>query len=118
MPFTRSLRAKLAVLISFLIGLVSLVIYFYLPTRLQEQTLRSVIDEAYNVTDMAAYSVAPGLVASERGEVFDARSTVRANSRISYVLVFDGRGELFASFNDQLAERMQFRKIPMQVRPG
>ena len=117
MPFARSLRAKLALLISFLIGAISLVVFFYVPSRLQDQTLRSVIDEAYNVTDMAAYSVAPGLVAGERGEVFDALSTVRANSKISYVMVFDERGELFASFNDQLAERMHFREIPMKIRP-
>src|SRR5688572_13958361 len=112
----KSIRPKLALLMSVLIGAIALVIFLYLPSRLREQSVRSLVEESYNVTDMAAYSVAPGLLANSRESVAEALWTLRTNPRLAYILVYDRNGGLLASFNERIAQAIAFRDLPMEVR--
>jgi diguanylate cyclase (GGDEF)-like protein/PAS domain S-box-containing protein len=112
----RSIRTKLALLMSLLIGVISLVIYVYFPARLRDQAITSITDQSYNVTEMAAYSVAPGVIAGDREAVAEALRSLRANHQLAYVMVFDSSGTLLGTFNERLAEINKFRTFPMEPR--
>src|SRR5687767_891609 len=106
-----SIRTKLAIVMTLLIGLISIVIYSYFPERLRGQALAAIVDEAYNITDMAAFAVAPGLLSGDRQRVHEALWTLRENNDLAYVVVLNERRQLFAADNSKLAERYHFESI-------
>lgn len=106
-----SIRTKLALVMTLLVGVISIVIYSYFPERLREQAIASIIDEAYNVTDMAAFAVAPGLLSGDRVTVDQALWTLRENNDLGYIIVLNQTDQLFASHNEKLAERYRFDRL-------
>ncbi len=58
--FIISLKLKLTVIISILIAVISLFVYFYFPQKFKEEQLKSLKEKAETVTKLAAYGVASG----------------------------------------------------------
>ncbi|HXI13558.1 MAG TPA: diguanylate cyclase [Thermoanaerobaculia bacterium] len=110
---TLSVRWKLALLMTLLIGLISLVIFTYFPNRLKDQANGSLVEKAYGLTEMAAFSLGPGLSERDPARVAEALVGMRKNPDLVYVIVFDASGNLFTSFNEKVAEKYEFRRIPM-----
>jgi len=96
-----------------LIGLISLVIFTYFPNRLKDQANGSLVEKAYGLTEMAAFSLGPGLSERDPARVAEALVGMRKNPDLVYVIVFDGSGNLFTSFNEKVAEKYEFSRIPM-----
>ena len=113
-----SIRTKLALATSILVGIISLFIYSYFPKRLRGQATDLIIDGAHSVSSMAAISVAPGLASKDRVAIYRALSQLRENGDIGYIVVFhlDDRAAPFATYNLPLAEQSQFRSLTMQPR--
>ena len=113
-----SIRTKLALATSILVGIISLFIYSYFPKRLRGQATDLIIDGAHSVSSMAAISVAPGLAAKDRVAIYRALSQLRENEDIGYIVVFhlDDRNAPFATFNLPLAEQSQYRSLTMHPR--
>lgn len=109
-----SVRTRFALLMSALIGLISIVIYAYFPARLKEQAQEKIVEKAHSVTGMAAFSIAPGLYFEDRADLEGALFALRQNSDLVYVLVFDSANRLFAGFNERIAEQYAFRTIPAE----
>lgn len=107
-----SIRTKLALVMTLLIGVISVVIYSYFPERLREQAIGAMVDEAYNVTDMAAFAVSPALLAGSRHSVDEALWTLGENNDLTYIVVLDRDSQLFASYNPELARRYRYENLP------
>lgn len=111
-----SLRTKLSVVVSAVIGLVSLAIFVDVPSRLRAQALEEVVDKAHTLAAMSAVNAGSALASEDRSGVEEALAAVRQNADLVYELVFDGSGRVVAAFNRDLAERYGFRAIPMAPR--
>lgn len=109
-----SVRTRLTLLMSALIGLIAIAIYAYFPERLKEQAQEKIVEKAHSVTGMAAFSIAPGLYFEDRADLEGALFAIRQNSDLVYVLVFDSSKRLFAGFNEKVAEQYAFRTIPAE----
>ncbi|MBK5260370.1 MAG: EAL domain-containing protein [Thermoanaerobaculia bacterium] len=111
-----SIRTKIAAATALLVTAISLFIYFYFPARMFEAARRSLVDEGYSIAKMASISVAPGLESKSQSSVFQALTALRENSGIAYIVVLDDRQQLFAQFNQPLADFHNYKKIEMQAR--
>lgn len=112
-----SIRSKVALATTLLVGLISVFIYFYFPSRLREQAARITIDEAHALSLMAALSVAPGLAVGDPSSVYQALVAIKENPDLAYVVIFDGANDQpFAVYNVQLAEHHRFRNVAMEQR--
>src|SRR5688500_4346737 len=111
-----SIQTKVAFATTLLIGVISVFIYFYFPSRLRQQAARITADEAHAVSQMAALSVAPALATGNIPGVYAALKALRENPDVAYIVVFDRVGEVpSAVYNLQLAEQYKFRTVPMEA---
>ncbi len=93
-----SVRMKLIVVLTVLIGLISLAVYVYFPTRLRDQALSAVGAKAESIAEMTAYSVAAALVFDDTAAAHEAFEGARRNRDLAYVAVHDASGALFAAY--------------------
>ena len=109
-----SIRTKIAVVMTSLLAIVSLAIYLYFPARLHRQAVEAVTQKAAALTDMAAFSVAAGLYGRNQPAVAAALTGIRSNPDLVYVVLLDGRGDVFASFNELVAREAGYATAPMR----
>ena len=111
-----SIRSKVALATTLLVGVISVFIYFYFPSRLREQAARITVDEAHALSLMAALSVAPDLATGDRSSVYQALVAIRENPDLAYVVLFQTSSDTpFAVWNMQLADHHKYRSVEMDV---
>ena len=108
-----SIRTKIALLMTFLLAIVSVAIYLYFPRRLHEQIVQSVVQKSAALTSVTALSVAPELSRSDRAAVAAAMSALRSNPDLVYLVLLDAQGNVFASFNELVAREAGFQNLNM-----
>jgi diguanylate cyclase (GGDEF)-like protein/PAS domain S-box-containing protein len=108
-----SIRTKIAVVMTSLLAIVSVAVYLYFPERLHEQTVDSLTRKAGALTSMSAFSVAQGLHEQNQSAVAAALTGLRRNPDLVYVMLIDGSGQVFASFNDLIARDANYARVPM-----
>jgi PAS domain S-box-containing protein len=92
-----SVRAKLGLLVTLLIGCIATFILLYFPQKLEQEALRAVEEKANSLAMMAAFSVATGLHFDDVNDVLKALDAVRQNPDFVYVAVHDEQGRSFAA---------------------
>ena len=100
-----SIRTKIALLMTFLLAIISIVVYRYFPERLHRQIVDSVVQKSAALTSMAAHSVAEGLHDRNPAAVAAALTGLRNNPDLVYLVLLDERGQVYSSFNDLMARQ-------------
>ena len=96
-----TLRLKLALLVTLMIGAIAGFINFYLPARMQARMLAHLETEARNTARMVSFSVAPALVFADRASGADALRGVEVLTDLSYLVVEDASGARFAAVHPE-----------------
>src|SRR5438093_2585912 len=97
------LGTKLALVMTFILALVSLGIYLYFPSKMQHQAVEALAQRASAIADVTAFGVAPGLQNRDRIAVAAAVTALRRNPDLIFFVVRDKNGEAFAAFNEMVA---------------
>src|SRR5687767_125637 len=113
-----SIRTKIALLMTFLLAIISVVVYRYFPDRLHRQITDAVAQKSAALTSMAAFSVADGLRERNPAAVAAALTGLRNNPDLVYFVLLDEKGEVFASFNELMARQIEFQRLPMKSIAG
>ena len=104
----RSLRTKLAVVITLWIGVISLFIGIYFPARQEKQQLKAIADKAKCISDMTAFSIGPALFFEDTKGIDEAFEVARQNKDLVYLIVFDDSNRIILGFNRNEAEAAKF----------
>jgi diguanylate cyclase (GGDEF)-like protein/PAS domain S-box-containing protein len=116
-PFSQwSLRTKLAAALSAFLGVISLSIFVELPARLRSQAVSATVENAFTMTELAAFDLGAALFFEDGPGLEESLSAVRRDADLVYVVVTDRGGRVAAGFNADLAERSGYRSIPMAPR--
>ncbi|PYL83415.1 MAG: hypothetical protein DMF17_13180 [Verrucomicrobia bacterium] len=105
---------KLALVMTFILALVSLWIYLYFPPRLQREAVKALTQRASAIADLTAFSIAPALQTRDRVATAAALTALRRNPDLIFFMVQDVRGQTFASFNEMVAESAGPFRNPLQ----
>ncbi|PYQ61349.1 MAG: hypothetical protein DMF58_05215 [Acidobacteria bacterium] len=105
---------KLALVMTFILALVSLWIYLYFPPRLQREAVKALTQRASAIADLTAFSIAPALQTRDRVATAAALTALRRNPDLTFFMVQDVRGQIFASFNEMVAESAGPFRNPLQ----
>src|SRR6266566_467690 len=97
------LGTKLALVMTFILALVSLGIYLYFPARMQRQAVEALAQRASAIADVTAFGLAPGVQNRDRTAVAAAVTVLRRNPDLIFFMVRDKNGETFAAFNEMVA---------------
>ena len=115
MIFSRlSIRTKIAVVMTFLLALVSLAVYLYFPARLHHQMVASVEQKSAAMTSMAASTVASALHAGDKPAVWAALTGIRNNPDVVYFMLLDKDRQPSAIFNERIARDANFERLLME----
>jgi diguanylate cyclase (GGDEF)-like protein/PAS domain S-box-containing protein len=109
-----SIRTKIALLMTFLLAIISVVVYRYFPERLHRQIVDSVVQKSAALTGMAASSVASGLHDRSPAAVAAALTGLRNNPDLVYLILLDERGQVFSSFNELMARQTAYDRLHMK----
>ncbi|NNE48009.1 MAG: PAS domain S-box protein [Rhodothermales bacterium] len=95
----RSLRAKLTIFTFGLMAVISLSIYLFLPTRMENQAENALVDKASNIADMTAFAIG---ASSDTGDPVHVPIVLNGAAQVddlvyAYVTALDG--SVVADFN-------------------
>jgi diguanylate cyclase (GGDEF)-like protein/PAS domain S-box-containing protein len=111
-----SLRTKLTAVLSAVIGFISLAVFLEVPSQLRSQAVALTVENAYTVTEMAAFDLAAALFFRDPAGLEESLGAVRRDADLVYVVVTDADGRLAAGFNADLLERPEARASAMEPR--
>ena len=90
----RTLRSKVAILFTLVVGTISIFFFLLIPSRLDEQAMTALTEKAENVAKVAAFSVASALVFEDSLAI---RQMLQAGFEVrdlQYIVVTDHAGEV------------------------
>jgi two-component system sensor histidine kinase/response regulator len=85
------IRTRLMLLVSLLLVAIAAFIYWFFPTQLERQALRTLERNAHAIGAMTAFSVSPGLLFDDPQAVSEALEGILRNPDLQYLVVLDGR---------------------------
>lgn len=103
-----SIRTKLTTLITFLIGGISLFIFIYFPSRLEEQAINAIAAKAQSITEMTAFSVSSALFFEDIESIEEALEGTKRNKDLIYIVILDDSGRIIDAFDKVRAEQANF----------
>lgn len=124
MPRERSfsLRTKLALLMSALIGIISIFLIWYLPSRIRDGARLSMIDTATSIAAMGAHGLSESVSAGQPVSGAPILRALRQSTDLVYIVATDLEGAVLSSFNETLAEQSRYATLatapPPSPQPG
>ncbi|MCH8960126.1 MAG: response regulator [Bacteroidetes bacterium] len=106
-----TIRTKLAIAITLLIGMIALLIYLYVPRVLEDRALKAVAARAQSIGQMTAFSAAFGLDFDDAEFIEEAFEVARQNPDLVYLVVTDPGGEVVKAFDQQAATEAVFWEV-------
>ena len=100
-----TIRTKLGVLITLLMGLISLFIFFFFPARQEAQAIQATAEKAQSIVEMTAFIIGPALFFEDTETIEEAFAGARQNEDLTYIVVFDKTGQVIAAFDKESAYR-------------
>ncbi len=106
-----TIRTKLAVAVTLLIGLIALFILFYFPPALEKQQMNAAASKAHSIASMTAYSASAGLYFEDVQAIGEALDVARQNPDLAYVVVTDIEGRSVATYNLDVATQAGYEEV-------
>ena len=103
-----TIRTKLAIVFTLLIGVISLLIFLYFPTKQKEQAIQAVSQRAQSIADMTAYSIAPALFFDDMKDVEDVFISARQNKDLVYLVVTNENDSIVTNYNRSTTNALDF----------
>ena len=105
-----SLRGRLFLIASFLVLFFSTFIYWFFPNTLERRSISSVEEKVGSLSDFIAYSIAPSLYFLDPKSAVESIEAARKTEEIEYLVIEDTQGMAYASFGDEIAKQVAYRK--------
>lgn len=97
-----------------LIGVISLFIFIYFPSRLKNQAIEASVDKAQSIAEMTAFSISSALFFDDVEGAQEVIEGAKQNEDLIYIVVLDDSGDLFIAFNQDEADRIDLMQTEKQ----
>ncbi len=94
-----SIRTKYAGVISLLIFVIALAIYFYFPEKLAESEYAATVSKAQAIAQMTGYTIRPALVFDDRKGMEEGLQAAELNTDILYCIIVNDSEKVVTQFN-------------------
>jgi PAS domain S-box-containing protein len=106
-----TLRTKLTILFTFLIGLISVCIFIYVPAKFERQAIKANIGKAQSIAKMTAFSISPALFFEDVETIDNVLTSARQNKDLVYLVVTNDSGRVITAFNKNRANEVNFYQV-------
>ncbi|MER3524383.1 MAG: hypothetical protein C4326_10020 [Ignavibacteria bacterium] len=104
-----SVRARLAALMSVLIALVAILVYWYGPHLLEEKSKAAIAERSRAIGAILAYNVSLALQNDDRRAVWAGVIGAKRTAGLDYVMVLDASGQVIASYDSLRAVALRYQ---------
>ena len=104
-PLGHSIRTRLTLMSSLVIGLIALATSILYPIWHEKQVTRTLIAKAYSVADITSFIVAPAVPSGNVELLTEAISGARQDQNLTYVAISNQAGELVAGGQNSAYQR-------------
>ncbi|NUM79319.1 response regulator [bacterium] len=103
-----TIRTKLSLLVTLIIGVISVFIFVFFPTRLEDQAIRSIKAKAQSIGEMVAFSLSGAIQTADTSVIYSTIQVARQNEDLVYMIVINNTGKALGIFNRGLANQYNF----------
>lgn len=108
MRIRASIRNKLVIPYSVLIGLISLFIFIYFPSSMEEQAVHSLETRAEAISEMTGNMLYPALVLDDRRLIAEKARSIGQLRDLTYVVIQDKKGNIIGEYNLAAAQKANY----------
>ena len=114
MNFFKNLSVRLKISLSFLFAVLVIVIFIliFFPAKQASLARKSLEDKASSISKMLAVNVAPGLEFDDTEMVNEAFVSASQDNDLKFIVVFNTKNELFASYNYSQTNESMIMSVP------
>ncbi len=105
-----SLKQRIILMGVGVLVIVSFFIFFYFPRVLESQSLEGMKNRAQDLSELLAYSVAPGIEFEDQMSVQSATKGITQNKNVDFLMVFDKNGKVYAEDNPKHFQSLNISK--------
>ncbi len=98
-----TIRNRLTILISLVIGFISIFIYIYFPAAMEKQVISALMTKARSIADMAAFSVGSSLFSKDPVACERALAQIKGDSDLAFYSVRNVNSDTFLEHHGELA---------------
>lgn len=106
-----SIGTKIAIVISILIGFISLFIFIYMPEKLEEQAIKAISDKAKSIALITAVNIGPALFFDDIPNIKTAMKSAMQNKDLVYIIIINNSKGIVSSYNKNLAETVDYTQL-------
>lgn len=101
-PFfiSHRLQYKLAVLVSLPIVVIAAVVFFYLPSKVEEEAINRIAVKSQVIGQMTSFNISPAVYFSDKRTILESFESVKQNEDLVFITVTDLRGNILATYNE------------------
>jgi len=111
-----SIRNKLVFLFSFLVVMISFFFYIYIPSRIEEQAGRAIIEKTNSIARMTAFSLSSALDFSDVKTLNEELQGAKQNKDVLYIIIQNDSGNIVSEYNLTEAEEYNYTSIDTGTR--
>ncbi len=103
-----SIRLKLVVVITFLLWVISIFIFFFFPAQFENQALEAIASKAHSISNMTAFGVAPAIMFDDRRAIDEVFQSAQQNEDLLYIVIVNDSGKVIYGFNQDKADQVKY----------
>ncbi len=100
-----SIRIKLAIITTLLIGVISVFIFLYFPKQIEQRELETIETKAKSISEMTAFSIGSALALQDTLSLKKTLNATKLNKSLIYMAVTDDSNQVVEAFRDAKAIR-------------
>ena len=100
-----SIRTKLAIITTLLIGAISVFIFLYFPRQIEQRELETIATKAKSISEMTAFSIGSALALQDSQSIKETFDATKQNKSLIYMAVTNDSNQVVKAFRDAKAIR-------------
>lgn len=116
--FLNSIQTKLALFITFIIGLISVFVYLYFPSKFEEEQLNAIWDKANTIAEITAVSIRSGVYKGDTKIIENEIKRIAQTENIKFIVLYDTTGNNIYEHNAQTAFENDFFYVDKKTNPA
>ena len=109
--FLHSIKTKLTFLITIVITLISLFVYFYFPSKFEEKQLDALKEKVNTLSDIASYSVAGAIFFDDREATLEQIAPLLKSDEIEYIMIHLPNDSVYYGYNNNIANNYNYKNF-------
>ena len=108
--FGYTIRAKIAVGVSVLIGMISCFIYIYFPANFEKHMFQEFHHGMQTLSEMSAFYIAPALYFNDIETINESLESAKQTKELQFIIVKNDTDKIIAAHNLELAKKIDAEK--------